>query len=58
MIQRHPGTDHTREYVPLIVYSPSLKTGGAIPQNETFSDIGATIAENFNVKLPNSVKAS
>ena len=48
----YPGTDHTREYVPLIVYSPSFKQGGAIPQNETFSDIGATIAHNFNVKLP------
>ena len=29
-----------------------LTRGGAMPQNETFSDIGATIAENFNVKLP------
>lgn len=48
----HPGTDHTREFVPLIVYSPSFKRGGAMPQNETFSDIGATIANNFNVKLP------
>ena len=48
----HEGTDHTREYVPLIVFSPSFKNGGAMPQNETFSDIGATIAENFNVKMP------
>jgi phosphopentomutase len=48
----HPGTDHTREYVPLIIYSPSFTRGGAMPQNETFSDIGATIAENFKVKLP------
>ncbi len=48
----HEGTDHTREYVPLIVYSPSFKMGGAMPQNETFSDIGATIAANFNVKMP------
>ena len=48
----YPGTDHTREYVPLIVYSPSFKTGGEMPLNETFSDIGATIAENFDVKVP------
>lgn len=48
----HPGTDHTREYVPLLAYSPSFKSGGEMPQNETFSDIGATIAENFKVKLP------
>lgn len=48
----HEGTDHTREYVPLLVYSPSFEKGGPIPQNETFSDIGATIADNFNVKMP------
>lgn len=48
----HEGTDHTREYVPLLVYSPAFEKGGSIPQNETFSDIGATIAENFNVKMP------
>lgn len=48
----HAGTDHTREYVPIIVYSPSLTTGGAIPQNETFADVGATIADNFGVNMP------
>lgn len=48
----YPGTDHTREYVPLVVYSPSLKTGEEMPLNETFSDIGATIAENFEVEMP------
>ncbi len=36
----------------LLVYSPSFKKGGEMPLNETFSDIGATIAENFNVKMP------
>lgn len=44
-----PGTDHTREYVPLLAYSPSMKTFGEIPQGH-FADIGATIADNFNVK--------
>ena len=48
----HAGTDHTREYVPLLAYSPSFEKGGAMPKNETFSDIGATIADNFNVKMP------
>ncbi|WP_407370507.1 phosphopentomutase [Carnobacterium sp.] len=44
-----PGTDHTREYVPLLAYSPSMKAHGEIPQGH-FADIGATIAENFNVQ--------
>lgn len=48
----HHGTDHTREYVPLIVYSPRLKTGKELQIRETFADIGATIADNFEVKLP------
>jgi len=48
----YPGTDHTREYVPLLVYSPTFKAGGEMPLNETFSDIGATISENFDVKMP------
>lgn len=47
-----PGTDHTREYVPLLVYSPRFKQGDEIPLRETFADIAATIAENFNVKAP------
>jgi phosphopentomutase len=49
----HPGTDHTREYVPLIVYSPQMKEGSALPIRQTFADLGATIAENFHVKMPN-----
>lgn len=53
----HVGTDHTREYVPILVYSPSFKSGGAMPQNETFSDIGATIADNFNVNRPKHGKS-
>ncbi len=45
------GTDHTREYVPLLVYSPGL-AGGELPLRETFADIAATIADNFNVAAP------
>ncbi|PAE24292.1 MULTISPECIES: phosphopentomutase [Bacillaceae] len=48
----HHGTDHTREYVPLLVYSKDMKEGKELPVSETFADIGATIADNFNVKMP------
>ncbi|MGS2776178.1 phosphopentomutase [Robertmurraya sp. GLU-23] len=48
----HPGTDHTREYVPLLVYSPMMKGGKKLPIRETFADIGATVAENFQVEMP------
>ncbi|KKI93083.1 phosphopentomutase [Bacillus sp. SA1-12] len=48
----HHGTDHTREYVPLLVYSPKYKAGKELPLRNTFADVGATIADNFNVKLP------
>lgn len=46
------GTDHTREMVPLIVYSPSMNGHGLLTEGKTFADIGATIAENFDVKMP------
>ncbi|OZI11973.1 phosphopentomutase [Bacillaceae bacterium SAS-127] len=48
----HHGTDHTREYVPLIVYSPRFQSGKELPIRNTFADIGATVAENFGVKMP------
>ena len=46
------GTDHTREYVPLIVYSPRFEQGQELPLRNTFADIAATVAENFNVANP------
>ena len=46
------GTDHTREYVPLIVYSKRFKMGAELPLRKTFADIAATIAENFDVPAP------
>jgi phosphopentomutase len=52
-----PGTDHTREYVPLLVYSKQMKEGKELPLRETFADLGATVAENFNVKMPNYGKS-
>lgn len=48
-----PGTDHTREYVPLLVYSKRFSgEGEELPVRKTFADIGATVADNFNVKHP------
>ena len=44
------GTDHTREKVPLLLYSPSFKHGKMLEENETFACMGATILENFNLK--------
>jgi len=43
-----PGSDHTREYVPMLAYNKKLK-GGKLPILESFADIGATISDNFDV---------
>jgi phosphopentomutase len=48
----YKGTDHTREYVPLLVYSPRFAEGKELPLRKTFADLGATVADNFGVKLP------
>jgi phosphopentomutase len=48
----YTGTDHTREKVPFLAYSGSLKGNGALSEKDTFAVIGATIAENFGVKMP------
>ncbi len=48
----HTGTDHTREKVPFIAYSPSMKENGQLPESDTFAIIGATIADNFGVDMP------
>ncbi|HAL09373.1 MULTISPECIES: phosphopentomutase [Mammaliicoccus] len=47
-----PGTDHTREYVPLLIFSPSINEYRELSGDNTFSSIGATIADNFKVTLP------
>ena len=44
------GTDHTRERVPLISYSPSYQNGRMIEEKDTFGCIGKTILENFSIK--------
>ena len=46
------GTDHTREKIPLIMYSKSIKNGGYLPERTSFADIGATILENFGIEKP------
>ncbi|MGB4613491.1 MAG: phosphopentomutase [Erysipelotrichaceae bacterium] len=46
------GTDHTRELVPLFLYSKSMKGTGLLRPGKTFADAGATVADNFKVKMP------
>ena len=51
----YTGTDHTRETVPMIAYSPSMKASGVMEDREefhTFAVLGATIADNFGVAMP------
>lgn len=48
----HPGTDHTREYVPLLVWSPKMKSPVSLGVRATFADVGATVAENFGLPAP------
>ncbi|MDR6549394.1 phosphopentomutase [Paenibacillus qinlingensis] len=46
----HAGTDHTREYVPILLYSPSFQSPVSLGIRGTFADLGATIAENFGLE--------
>lgn len=48
----YTGTDHTREKVPFLAYSPSMQGGGEITEQNTFAVIGATVADNFGVSMP------
>lgn len=48
----YTGTDHTREKVPFLAYSPSMPGGQELPEADTFAVIGATVAENFGVQMP------
>ncbi len=47
-----PGTDHTREYIPIVAYGKKLKEGVDLGVRDTFSDIAATIAEYFGYQFP------
>ena len=46
------GTDHTREKVPFLAWSPSMGAGGELPEQDTFAVVGATIADNFELCMP------
>jgi phosphopentomutase len=45
-----PSTDHSREYVPLLIWTPSLKEGKPLGVRQTFADVAATIADWLNVE--------
>ena len=48
----HTGTDHTKEMVPFLAYSPSMVGCGGLEDQKCFAVIGATIADNFQVEMP------
>lgn len=48
----YTGTDHTREYVPFVAYAKNMQHGGALENKDTFAVIGASVAENFGVDMP------
>jgi phosphopentomutase len=51
----YKGTDHTREKVPLLVYSPSLKKGRYLEERDSFADMGASLLENFGLAKPSDL---
>jgi phosphopentomutase len=52
----NPTTDHSREYVPIVAYSPGKAENGAnLGTRETLADMGQTVAENFHTKIPHGV---
>ena len=48
----NPTTDHSREYVPILAYSPSMTSGENLGTRATLADMGQTVAENFGTKIP------
>lgn len=48
----YTGTDHTREKVPFIAYSPAFQQGGVLPEQNSFAVIGATVLDNFGLQMP------
>jgi phosphopentomutase len=49
---RWPTTDHSREYVPILAYSPRSGAGTNLGIRQTLSDMGQTVAENFGAQIP------
>ncbi len=50
-----PGSDHTREYAPLLIFGKSSKQGVNLGTRQSLSDVGQTIAENFGIELKDGV---
>lgn len=48
----YTGTDHTREKVPFLAYSPSMSGSGELEEKDTFAVVGATVTDNFGVAMP------
>jgi phosphopentomutase len=48
----NPTTDHSREYVPILAYSPGAAGGTNLGIRSTLADMGQTVAENFGASLP------
>jgi phosphopentomutase len=48
----YTGTDHTREFVPFLAYSPSMLENGIMETSNSFAAVGATIAGNFEIAMP------
>src|ERR1700719_709511 len=49
---RWPTTDHSREYVPILAYTPAKQKGASLGTRPTLSDMGQTVAENFSATIP------
>lgn len=49
---RWPTTDHSREYVPILAYSPRVQAGASLGIRDTLADMGQTVAENFGTRIP------
>lgn len=47
-----PSTDHSREYVPILAYTPRAGIGSSLGVRETLADMGQTVAENFDGVIP------
>src|SRR5580704_1237736 len=54
----NPTTDHSREYVPILAYSPSMTSGKSLGTRATLVDMGQTVAKNFGTKMPHGTSFS
>ncbi len=51
----NPTTDHSREYVPILGYSPGKAQGRSLGVRQTLADMGQTVAENFGTEIPHGM---